>query len=71
MGQLNEQFGKRLQFLRKKANMTQEELANLTGFTYETISNFERGIHGVKFSALETLANALDVPVKELFEFNE
>lgn len=71
MGQLNEQFGKRLQFLRKKANMTQEELANSTGFTYETISNFERGIHGVKFAALEKLANALDIPVKELFEFGE
>ena len=68
MGQLNEQFGKRLQFLRKRANMTQEELANSTEFTYETISNFERGIHGVKFSALEKLADALDVPVKELFE---
>ncbi len=70
MSQLNEQFGKRLQFLRKRANMTQEELASATGFTYEAISNFERGIHGVKFSALEKIADALNVQVKELFEFS-
>ena len=69
MSQLKEDFGKRLQTLRLEADMTQEVLANEIGLTVESISNIERGIHGPKFDNLEKLADILDVPVRELFEF--
>jgi transcriptional regulator with XRE-family HTH domain len=69
MGNLKIQFGKRLQALRREAGVTQEQLANETGLTVESISNMERGIFGPKFDNLEKIAKTLKVPVKALFEF--
>ena len=71
MTQLKENFGKRLQLLRKQAGITQEELANLTGLSIDTVSNIERGINGTKFDVLEQFAEILNVEVKDLFEFSE
>ena len=69
MASLKVQFGKRLQVLRREAGVTQEQLANETGLTVESISNMERGIFGPKFDNLEKIAKTLEVPVKALFEF--
>ena len=71
MGELKEQFGKRLQVLRKEAGVTQEDMANQTELTVETISNIERGVYGTKFEVLEQFAEILNIEVKELFEFGE
>ena len=70
MGQLKEDFGKRLQALRVKSNITQEQLADDVALTVESISNIERGIFGPKFDNLEKIANSLNIPVKELFDFD-
>ena len=70
MSQLKMNFGKRMQALRLEANMTQEKLANEIGVTIESISNIERGIFGPKFDNLEKIADVLNIPVKELFEFD-
>jgi len=67
---LKKQFGQRLKMLRRQAEMTQEQLAEVTGLTIESISNIERGLHGPTFSNLEKIASALNVNVKELFEFD-
>ncbi len=69
MGQLKKQFGKRVQTLRFAAKMTQEHLANGVGVTVESISNIERGIYGPSFDNLEKIADALNVPVENLFAF--
>ena len=71
MGTLKAQFGKRLQEIRRYAGLTQEELADKSGLTVESISNMERGLFGPKFDNLEKLAAILNVPVKALFEFDE
>jgi len=71
MAQLKKKFGKRLQLLRNKNGITQEELANQTGLSIETVSNIERGINGTKFDVLEQFAEIFKVEVKELFEFDE
>ena len=70
MGVLKVQFGKRLKFLRKRLDLTQEQLAEPTGLTIESISNIERGLFGPKFDNLEKIAAAIDVEVQELFEFS-
>jgi transcriptional regulator with XRE-family HTH domain len=70
MGQLKEDFGRRLQALRVKSNITQEQLADDVALTVELISNIERGIFGPKFENLEKIANSLNIPVKELFDFD-
>ncbi len=69
MSDLKTQFGRRLRVLRKRADLTQEELAEATGLTIESISNIERGIFGPKFDNLEKIAKVIDVEVKELFDF--
>jgi transcriptional regulator with XRE-family HTH domain len=71
MNNLKVRFGKRLQALRAEQGITQEQLANAVDLTVESISNVERGIHGPKFNNLEKIANALNVQVKELFEFSD
>lgn len=38
-----ESIGRRIAELRKKANMTQMELADRMGITFQSISNWERG----------------------------
>ncbi len=70
MGALKVQFGKRLKLLRKRSNLTQEQLAESTGLTIESISNIERGLFGPKFDNLEKIAAAIGVEVQELFEFS-
>ena len=70
MANLKVQFGRRLRTLRKRVDLTQEDLAENTGLTIESISNMERGIFGPKFDNLEKIANVIDVEVKELFDFN-
>ena len=70
MAKLKVQFGKRLQQLRTEVGMTQEQLADKTQLTVESISNMERGLYGPKFENLEKIAAVLKVNVKELFEFD-
>ena len=69
MANLKVQFGARLKLLRAQRNMTQEQLADATGLTIESISNIERGIFGPRFDNLEKIAEALHLEVKRLFEF--
>ena len=71
MARLKAQFGKRLQELRARAGLSQEELADAVGVTVESISNMERGIYGARFDNLERIARVLKVPVKALFEFGK
>jgi DNA-binding XRE family transcriptional regulator len=71
MGKLKKKFGKRLQQLRIRAGITQEQLADGTGLTVESISNIERGIFGPRFETLEKLSGVLRIPVKELFDFGK
>lgn len=69
MENLKAQFGKRLQELRREAGLTQEQLADKTGLSAESVSNIERGVFGPKFENLEKIAVILKVPVKVLFDF--
>ena len=69
MASLKTKFGKKLKQLRKERDITQEELADKTDLTIESISNIERGIFGPKFDNLEKIAKVLKVEVKELFDF--
>ena len=69
MVNLKQKFGKRLQALRKVSGLTQEQVAQATNLTIESISNIERGVHGPTFDNLEKIAAAVNVEVKELFDF--
>jgi len=68
---LKENFGKRLRSIRRKKDLTQEQLAELVGLSVEFISNIERGINSPSFNTLEKLEQVLHTPVSEMFKFED
>lgn len=69
MATLRKRFGERLRRLRKEAGLTQEELAARAGISVDFLSLVERGINAPSFENVEKLANALQVLVRDLFDF--
>ena len=69
MTKLRSQFAERLKVLRIEKKLTQEELAKIIGLSTSFVSSLERGINAPSFESIEKLAEALNVEVKELFEF--
>lgn len=64
-------FGKRLRYLRRSKDMTQEQLAEAAGISVEFVSNIERGVNAPSFETIEKIAQVLRVPIQELFNFSE
>jgi len=62
-------FGKRLRELRKSKNLSQEALAWKADSELSQISRMERGIVNAGLSQIFKIAEALEVPAKELFDF--
>jgi|TARA_B110000967_G_scaffold50089_1_gene51173 transcriptional regulator with XRE-family HTH domain len=71
MASLKTRFGNKLKSLRTQKRLTQEQLADATELSIESISNMERGIFGPRFNNLEKIAAALNVEVVRLFEFQK
>lgn len=55
--------------LRKNRGITQAELAELINVSIETVSRLERGVSLPSLKTLETIANALNVTFKDIFNF--
>lgn len=62
-------FGKRIKELRKKKKLTQEQLGELVNIDYKQIGNIETGTYFTTMPTLERIAAALEVEIKELFNF--
>ena len=58
--------GQLIKAARKKAGMTQKELGQRIGTTYQTLAQWENDLRNPKFETLQRIANALGVPVQEL-----
>ena len=63
-------FGLRIKELRKKCNMTQEQLAEKLGVFPKQIGNIETGTTFTTMANLEKLAKIFGVEINELFNFN-
>ena len=59
-------FGARLKTLRKKAGLTQEELAEAIGVHLNSVSLWENGEYTPKMQSIKALAKALGVPEADL-----
>jgi len=64
-----EKFGERLKYLRERQSLTQEMLAEEVGIQPRQINYLEHGKKWTRPETLEKLAQALKVPVKDLFDF--
>lgn len=69
MATFKENFGKRIQEIRKSKKLTQEKLAEAIGLDTPNLSNIERGKRFVTSDTLEKIVNALGVAEKDLFDF--
>ncbi|MCD7779728.1 MAG: helix-turn-helix domain-containing protein [Candidatus Gastranaerophilales bacterium] len=66
---LKNRFGMRVKELRKSKNLTQEQLAEKIGMDTQNLCKMENGNHFPQFKNLCKIAEALDVEIKDLFDF--
>ena len=64
-------FGKHLRSLRTKAGLSQEELADRAGIHVTYLSGVERGLRNTSIRNVRRLAQAMGIPTRELFSFEE
>lgn len=63
-------IGKKIQTIREKRGMTQEQLADITGINAKYISAVECGQKNVTIKTLDKIAKGLEVELYELFLFS-
>ncbi len=66
---IKQTVGKRVKELRNKIGISQEELADTAQLDRTYITSVECGKRNISIVNIEKLANALNVTLKEFFEF--
>lgn len=64
---MNETLGTNIMRLRKEAGLTQEQLANALGISYQAVSKWENGVSCPDISTLPLLADLFSVSIDSLF----
>jgi len=62
--------GARVQILRKRKQLSQEELASRIGIDTKSLSRLERGQHYPSLETLERIRTELGVELKDFFDFD-
>ena len=62
-------FGANLRKIRESKGFSQSQLANDCNFDVSVISRIERGVVNTSLSNLKLIANALEIDIRELFDF--
>lgn len=60
------QIGERIKAARKKAGLTQKQLGEKMGISYQAVAQWENDLRNPKIETLRAIANALGVPVSDL-----
>ena len=68
---LQKQIGQKIYRARKKAGLTQEELAEAVEKAPETISNIERGHVLTGLDTLQRIGQVLRTPLRDFFDVDE
>lgn len=63
-------LGRQLRAIRLSKGLSMEKLAELADLDYSQISKIERGVNNTTVRTLSRIAKALQIPVKELFDFD-
>ena len=67
--ELYQKLGRRIKHLREAAHLTQEKLAEKSGISLDYLGKIEVNINKPGLKTLIKLSNALDLPVRVLFDF--
>jgi transcriptional regulator with XRE-family HTH domain len=68
--QLLTNFGKRIRHLRTESALSQEQLAELTGFHRTYIGMIERGERNLSLSNIGVFAKVFEMSISELMDFD-
>lgn len=68
--ELEKRFGAKLAYIRKSQKLSQIKLAEIVDMNFNYIGQIERGEANVTIKTIKLLANALNIEVKELFDFS-
>ena len=66
---LEKKFGAKLAYIRKSKKFSQKKLAEIVDMNFNYIGQIERGEANVTIHTMKVLADALDIEMKELFDF--
>ena len=69
MANLRRLFGNRIREFRKAKKLSQQALAAKAGLHYTYVGSVERGESNISFDNMVKIADALGIPLKELFTF--
>lgn len=64
-------FGAHIRSTRQKLGLSQEEVAHRAGIHVTYLSGIERGQRNPSLRNIRRIAMALEIPVRELFSFEE
>lgn len=67
---IEKRFGAKLAYIRKQKKLSQMKLAEIVDMNFNYIGQIERGEANVTIKTMRVLANALDVELKDLFDFS-
>ncbi|TBA91088.1 helix-turn-helix domain-containing protein [Rhizobium ruizarguesonis] len=70
MSDLRKTFGLCVRALRRRQNLTQEALAEISGLSLDMIAKIEGGSSGASFNTIEHLSQALSVEPAGLFKID-
>ncbi|RJQ41714.1 MAG: XRE family transcriptional regulator [Nitrospiraceae bacterium] len=62
------EIGEKIKGLRRKLRISQEELAETLGVTYQQVQRYENGMNKLNVENIQSVADALNVPVSYFFE---
>lgn len=68
--ELEKRFGAKLAYIRKSQRLSQMKLAEIVDMNFNYIGQIERGEANVTIKTIHILADALNIEVKELFDFS-
>jgi len=69
--QLYIKVGQKIRKIREGGNISQQELADRCNFEKSNMSRIEAGRTNLTLKTLYTISNALSVPIKDFFNFEE
>lgn len=67
---VDHQVGRRIRQARRAAKLTQEQLGNLIGLTFQQVQKYERGINRVSAGTLYEIAQVMELPISWFFDEN-
>jgi Helix-turn-helix. len=69
--QLYIKVGQKIRKIREGENISQQELADRCNFEKSNMSRIEAGRTNLTLKTLYTISNALSIPIKDFFNFEE